>query len=79
MRPLITRHIAIVIGQGGGELTQAEYLPYDRSTEDADVVVEIEDDEPVAEIPVQEPVVPVQAPVAQVPAESLENAPKTAA
>jgi hypothetical protein len=44
----------------GGELTQAEYLPYDRSSEDADVVVEIEDDEPVAEIPVQAPVVPVQ-------------------
>jgi hypothetical protein len=64
----------------GGELTQAEYLPYDRSSEDADVVVEIEDDEPVAEIPepvvsVQEPVVPVQAPVVPVRAATPVPAP----
>jgi hypothetical protein len=66
----------------GGELTQAEYLPYDRSSEDADVVVEIEDDEPVAEIqvqkpvvPVQESVVPVQAPVVPVRAAAPAAAP----
>jgi hypothetical protein len=64
----------------GGELTQAEYLPYDRSSEDADVVVEIEGDEPVAEIPepvvsVQEPVVPVQAPVVPVRAATPVPAP----
>jgi hypothetical protein len=59
----------------GGELTQAEYLPYDRSSEDGDVVVEIEDDEPVAEIPVHEPVVPVQAPVVPVRAAAPAPAP----
>lgn len=59
----------------GGELTQAEYLPYDRSSDDADVVVEIEDDEPVAEIQVQAPLVPVQARVVPVRAAGPAPAP----
>jgi hypothetical protein len=59
----------------GGELTQAEYLPYDRSSDDAEVVVEIEDDEPVAEIQVQAPLVPVQAPVVPVRATGPAPAP----
>lgn len=57
----------------GGELTQ--YLPYDRSSDDADVVVEIEDDEPVAEIQVQAPLVPVQARVVPVRAAGPAPAP----
>ena len=50
----------------GGELTAVEYLPYDRASDEADVVVAVQEEQQVAQQPVaHQPL--VQQPVAQRP------------